>query len=270
VLLITFWATLRSHADEYDDWCSKASKPDHIVICADPVLRLMAVDRDRLMADARQKLAVDTYQRLRDDESGWIKSYTADCGVASDGPPPALPIARSVIECYKRAGRQRLEYLTANLQEQIPGYQPRAASQNELDAYHKLHAQAEADREVRLSAKLKELGFDMMSPTDLELDWRDLVSSSKKIAVRGVYMDVDDVEGLSVANKARPLLRLYSDKATRDARKAMLDCRNSDFPAFACRMIIGATVETCNENKDKLNVREVPCLRVQEAFVLAD
>jgi len=45
------------------------------------------------------------------------------------------------------------------------------------------------------------MGFDLISPIDLELDWRDLLKSGKKIALRGIYARIEEVDGLAVANK---------------------------------------------------------------------
>jgi hypothetical protein len=135
-------------------------------------------------------------------------------------------------------------------------------------ARERLRGQAAAEKEDQLSSKLKELGYTLVSPVDLELDWRDLRAGSRKIAMKGIYREVDDVEALSVLNKDDPLIRIYSDDASRDARKTFLECRNSDFSLSKCRMIVGATVATCTRNKGQLNEKEVPCLRVREVFLL--
>jgi hypothetical protein len=136
-LLTSLWAVFPSpsRAAELDEWCATATKPSSIVICADPELRRMAVARTRLFADGQQNLTPDAYKLLLDDQWRWIKSYTAACGVVSDGPAPALPIAQPVIECYKRAARERISYLTTNLHREVPGYRaPVAAATSPYDA----------------------------------------------------------------------------------------------------------------------------------------
>jgi len=137
-------------------------------------------------------------------------------------------------------------------------------------ARERLRAQAIAERGEQIATKLKELGFELISPMDLELDWRDLRKGGKKIALRGIYTRVEDVDGLAVANKDRPLVRIYLETASRDARKTMLECRNGDFSPSLCRMVIGGTVQSCTRNKGKLNEEEVPCLNTAEAFLLPE
>jgi hypothetical protein len=316
-ILIATAAASSAYSAELDEWCTKVTKPSSIVICADPELRRLAIMRNKLFADAQQNLTPEGYKLLLDDQWRWIKSYTGGCGIASDGPAPSLPIAQNVIDCCKRAGRERVAYLSAYLGRQVPGYQPPvpspddqaaverserekqareaaerqaaidraererkdAAERAERDrrdareaeqARERLRTQAAAERGEQIAAKLKELGFALISPIDLELDWRDLVASSKKIAIRGIYAQGDDIDGLSVSDKDHPVIRLYTEQASRDARKNMLECRNSDFALASCRMVIGATVRPCIRNKDKLNEREIPCLFALDAFVLPE
>jgi hypothetical protein len=317
--------TNASASDDISGWCAKVTKPSSIVICTDPELRRMALARNVLFAEARNTLTPEAYQILLDDQWRWIKNYTRICGVASDGPTPLTPIAQNVIDCYQRAGRERIAYLTAYLG-RTPSYQPQVPLQDDTaanerakaareagdrqmavdaenerraheaaerqaainaentrraheaaekqaaidaeNARERLKAQAAVERETRVAAKLKELGFALVSPIDLELDWRDLSQTEGKIAIRGVYSEYEDVEGLSVANKDHPLIRLYTVDASRDARKTMLECRNSDFTLSSCQMIVAVTVISCIKNKEKLNEKELPCLNVREAFVL--
>jgi hypothetical protein len=83
------------------------------------------------------------------------------------------------------------------------------------------------------------------------------------VALEGRYVEQDRVEGLVVENPDLPLIRLYTDSAPRDARKMFLECRINGSP---CDIIVGAIVVSCVANKDKLNEKEVPCLRVEKAF----
>jgi uncharacterized protein len=109
-------------AAELDGWCSTATKPSSIVICSDSDLRHMAVERTKLFNAAKDNLTPEAYQSLLDDQSRWIKSYTSACGVPVDGSTPALPISRTVIDCYKRAGRDRITFLTSYVNGRMAAY----------------------------------------------------------------------------------------------------------------------------------------------------
>jgi hypothetical protein len=135
-------------------------------------------------------------------------------------------------------------------------------------AREELRAQAVAERGQKITGKLKELGFQVISPIDLELDWRDLIKNGAKVALWGNYARVDDVDALLVDHKDQPVIRLYTDGASRDARKAMLECR--DASATACRMVIGGTVRSCFVNRGQINERELPCLNTLEAYPLPE
>jgi hypothetical protein len=360
-----------THAAELDDWCAQVKKPSSIVICSDVGLRQLAIERNKAFADAHARLTAEAYKQLVQDQNRWISGYSQACGIPEDKPVQS-PILSTVIECFRRAGQARVEYIkkygvstavgaptslvspsasTLPIQPEVsaagraaeaecmsrlaptspmqPSYyqaymsniqarciqegtaaaervrssaMERERTQRERDrerdrerereaekqvaleraerekqetmaaeeARKQLRAQAVMEREARISTKLKELGYSLISPTDLELDWRELRTASAKIAIRGIYADADDVEGLVVSNKDHLVIRLYSEDASRDTRKAMLECRNSDFAITKCRMIIGGNVVTCIRNKGKINEKELPCLHVQEAFVLSD
>jgi hypothetical protein len=123
--------------------------------------------------------------------------------------------------------------------------------------------------EGELNGKLKELGFQLLSPIDLDLDWKSFMTNQTKVAVRGTYIEAHDVEVLSTPdNKDQPEIRLYTDNASRDARKIMLECRNNGFQFSSCDMIVGATIQSCIRNKGELNEKEIPCLNVQEAYLV--
>ena len=114
--LCTFLATLASgpsigHADELDGWCAHAKKASSIVICSDPEVRQQVNARNQLFEKARGKLSQQAYKALTDDQSRWIKSYTARCDVSLDSPVPSLPIPQSVIDCYRLASRTRTTQL---------------------------------------------------------------------------------------------------------------------------------------------------------------
>jgi uncharacterized protein YecT (DUF1311 family) len=109
-----------SHADELDEWCAQAKKASSIVICSDAGLRQQAIARNKLFEAARAKLSSEAYKALSDDQSRWIKSYTARCGISIDDPPPPMPIPQSVIDCYRHESSARTAYLADRLLVQNP------------------------------------------------------------------------------------------------------------------------------------------------------
>lgn len=121
----------------------------------------------------------------------------------------------------------------------------------------------------QLRKKLGDLGYALLDPVDLDLDWKALMANDKKVAVIGVYLEANDMEELSTSdNKDQPMIRLYTPDASRDARKLMLECRNSNFQFASCQMAIGATIQSCIRNKGELNEKEVPCLKVNDAYLI--
>lgn len=134
------------------------------------------------------------------------------------------------------------------------------------EARRHLEKQAAKDE---LDRKLRERGFQLLSPVDINLDWKSFMTSNTKVAIRGTYIQAHDSEWLSTPdNKDQPTIRLYTNDASRDARKLMLECRNSDFKYSLCEMIVGATIRNCVRNKGELNEKQVPCLDVQQAFLV--
>lgn len=128
--------------------------------------------------------------------------------------------------------------------------------------------QRRAEQE-KLTGKLQDLGFQLLTPVDLDLDWKALMTNKTRVAVRGTYLESNDVEELSTPdNKDQPQIRLYTDDASRNARKIMFECRNSSFSYASCEMVVGAIVQSCVRHKGELNEKEVPCLRVEEAYLI--
>lgn len=98
-------------ADELDAWCAQVKKASSIVICSDAELREQATVRQHFFDRLRETLDADAYKNLMADQTRWVKSYTANCGVPIDGAVPHLPIPQSVIQCYRQATRARNVYL---------------------------------------------------------------------------------------------------------------------------------------------------------------
>jgi len=118
-------------ADELDGWCAQAKKASSIVICSDAELRQQAIARNRLFEAARAKLSSEDYKALTDEQSRWIKAYTALCTISLDGPVPSLPIPQSVIDCYRRQSSARTRYLADRLSEPTTAATPPQAPSTE-------------------------------------------------------------------------------------------------------------------------------------------
>jgi uncharacterized protein YecT (DUF1311 family) len=134
--LCTLLATLAcapgdARADDMDGWCAQVKKASSVVICSDAELREQANARNKLFDAARAKLSPEAYKALTDDQSRWIKSYTARCGILIDDPPPPLPIPQSVIDCYRRESHARTNYLATYLS--VPN--PMASAPNPFDQF---------------------------------------------------------------------------------------------------------------------------------------
>lgn len=93
-----------------DSWCLQAKQPSSTALCSDPELREMAIQRNHAFEAARARLSVDAYDALLSDQKGWVHSYSTACGI-SETIPPMLPLPAQTLECMKRAGRARVEYL---------------------------------------------------------------------------------------------------------------------------------------------------------------
>jgi hypothetical protein len=95
---------------ELESWCLQARQPSSIALCSDPELRELAIQRNHAFEAARARLSVDSYDALLRDQKGWVRSYSTACGI-NENNSPALPLASQTLECLKRAGRARVEYL---------------------------------------------------------------------------------------------------------------------------------------------------------------
>ena len=109
---ITIGVAMPCMADpaELDSWCLQAKQPSSTALCSDPELREMSIQRNHAFEAARARLSVDAYDSLLRDQKGWVHSYSTACGI-SETIPPVLPLPAQTLECMKRAGRARVEYL---------------------------------------------------------------------------------------------------------------------------------------------------------------
>jgi clan AA aspartic protease (TIGR02281 family) len=96
--------------DALDEWCKTVSLPSSIALCSEPELRALTVERQHAYDEAKAKLNADQQKALLTDQNGWVKSYPASCGLATDL-PPALPLAQAIKNCMAQAGRARIAYL---------------------------------------------------------------------------------------------------------------------------------------------------------------
>jgi Superinfection immunity protein len=100
----------QARADQLDEWCKTAKLPSSIIICGDPELLALAIERQHAFEAAQTGLSPDQQKELLADQNGWVKSYAAACGVPQGGPPPN-PVPDSVKACFMHAGQARIAYL---------------------------------------------------------------------------------------------------------------------------------------------------------------
>jgi hypothetical protein len=315
------------------DWCAtKATAPSSVIICSDPELRRMAVIRNKIFADARAALSVDKMNELTASQNHWIHEYTTACGAPVNGRPVTLPVSQGIVDCYKKAGRERVTELIRYVRTDIPNYQipivtgstapipagsgvatakgnttfqvvgipsndvlnvraqptsqsrivgmlppssggivyedrrsddghwflirygdttgwvasrylreesppntvalpltapaPPASPPSADQAARQQAAAEERERlqkhaaQEKLKGRLDDLGFKLLEPVDLSLDWKAYVANQTKVALVGTYLEANDVEELSTPdNKDQPTIRLYTNDASRAARK---------------------------------------------------
>src|SRR5712691_5007970 len=92
--------------------CAAVKLPWDIVVCTDPELKVLADQRLEAFEQAKTRLNPSQIEQLRQDQSAWVRSYSASCGIRADRAPPT-PMPAEVIRCFKRAGEERLTYLRA-------------------------------------------------------------------------------------------------------------------------------------------------------------
>lgn len=107
-------------ADELDGWCAQVQKASSIVICSDAQLRAETLTRQKIFDSLKERLAPEPHKALLAEQSNWVKAYTARCGVSLDGPPPSLPVSRSVVDCYLRESRSRTAELAGRFAWALP------------------------------------------------------------------------------------------------------------------------------------------------------
>jgi uncharacterized protein YecT (DUF1311 family) len=92
--------------------CSNITLPSTAVICRDPELMKLADERQQAFVEATARLNPQQQKQLLADETAWIHSYSAACGVPLNRPPPN-PVSPNVKECFKWAAEARIVYLRA-------------------------------------------------------------------------------------------------------------------------------------------------------------
>jgi uncharacterized protein YecT (DUF1311 family) len=110
VLAAVVFSVTQARADQLDEWCKTAKLPSSIVICGDPELLALAIERQHAFEAAQTGLSQDQQKELLADQNGWVKSYAAACGVPQGAPPPN-PVPDSVKACFTHAGQRRIAYL---------------------------------------------------------------------------------------------------------------------------------------------------------------
>ncbi len=92
------------------DWCDGAMRPSSRVICADPELRAVADQRNRIYQSLRHRLGPAQRLVLQANQDQWLRDYATACGVPPEV-PPQLPPSSAVRACFKQAGLARNEFL---------------------------------------------------------------------------------------------------------------------------------------------------------------
>jgi len=92
--------------------CTNPKLPWDTVVCGNAELQKLADERLKAFQAATARLGPQDAQRLREEQSAWVRSYSASCGIHANRPPPS-PIPAELVECFKRAGMERLAYLQA-------------------------------------------------------------------------------------------------------------------------------------------------------------
>jgi uncharacterized protein YecT (DUF1311 family) len=151
-------------ADELDGWCAQVKKASSIVICSNLELREQAISRNKIFETARQKLSGVDYKALTEDQTRWVKSYTAKCGVSLNRPLLSPPIPQNIIECYRRESRARTAYLEERLSEASKAAAPPAATvgnpgPNPFDQFDKTPVDPPAESRERVNDALVEAGI---------------------------------------------------------------------------------------------------------------
>jgi hypothetical protein len=216
-------------------------------------------------------------------------------------------IDQPMVDCFKRAGQQRIVDIISYLRKTNPNYNPPASivdqkatddAQREAATLQHLRDEAEArerakqkaadieksdqvrkDAEAqaarlavqKFSDKMKDRGYRVYSPIDLALDWQDLAKNKTKIALHGIYGSdsghLVDSLGLDNPTKEQPIIRLDADNANRDSRKLLLECREHN---QTCRIAVGGTIVQCARNAGALDEEPLPCLKVDEVFPIPE
>lgn len=207
IILALFAATATTaRADEMVEWCAQVKKASSIVICSDTELRAGAIARNKLFEVARSKFRPEDYKTLTDDQSRWIKTYTARCGISLDDPPPPLPIQQSVIDCYRRESRARTAYLASRLSEPnvvpppIAATGPETASRTAMEAWYRclyetadnLAAQPEPARTVADAAfgACTRYEVDYREALGKNIDWNVLQRAKSEVMVSKILARV--------------------------------------------------------------------------------
>ncbi len=281
-----FWMIASSSANGQSFNCRNARLPDEILICQDSDLSHLDEPMASTYFEVRNQLDGLDRPKFERSQVTWLKERQV-CGRDRDcleriylariaqllrglnkptqNEADSANQDRGAAATADRAEREKQEVAAAQAerekQEQEQKQQQAAVAKK---AKEQLRAQAITERQDNLAKKLKDRGFTMEKPIDFELDWRDLAAKSQRVALQGRYVEKSDVEGLIVDDPDLPLIRLYTEGASRDARKMLLTCRVS--ATASCSVIVGARVATCVTNKGELNEKEVPCLKVEDAF----
>jgi clan AA aspartic protease (TIGR02281 family) len=101
--------------------CDDVRLASSIVICSDPELMRLADERQNAFNWARfvnpdkddeMLITPEEDLELRNNQRDWVRNYATNCGVPPHQPPPN-PVSQSIINCFKKAGQDRIAWLRA-------------------------------------------------------------------------------------------------------------------------------------------------------------
>jgi hypothetical protein len=93
-LLLFACAAASARADPMDDWCRTVKLPSSIAICSDPELRALTAERQQVYDETNARLDPAGQTALLADQTGWVRLYTATCGLAPQRAASATACAR--------------------------------------------------------------------------------------------------------------------------------------------------------------------------------
>jgi uncharacterized protein len=91
--------------------CADVHIPRMVVICSDPELTRLADERQVAVNEMRGRIGEDRWPAFWATQQEWVRSYSQNCGVPDNRPPPSLPVSNAIKECFRQAAIARLAFI---------------------------------------------------------------------------------------------------------------------------------------------------------------